>query len=375
MEGQQQLKQPDSLLSRIKNFWLDHPLQTGIDLVDLQHIYLIYLMMDLNELTSSRVHFSQEKAQQTFSSVIDFVSEHFYLESLILTHFQYPGTRDHLREHKRFTDDLLVKAQNRASFDQDSAKELFMNLMTWLYQHIMQEDMEYASFFKEQEIEVDEYLKGLVERGEIFVSSFQRRLFQQVMGRETQLPVGSEELVHSIYHFWRTYDLSLRIPLLDIQHLWFIGIMLKLDRDARKGGDKKTRKEILESGLKKAEEYARVHFRTEEKLMEKFRYPGLLQHKRQHGHFTGHMKTKKVQSLIDAGDSGSILELSGFLKEWLLSHIAIQDRALLWYFKKNNDRIQIYSKEIIRSGEASLKRNQINLYKQIQELSNQRDSA
>jgi hemerythrin len=79
-------------------------------------------------------------------------------------------------------------------------------------------------------------------------------------------------------------------------------------------------------------EYAVVHFRDEEILMEKAGFPMLLGHKMEHSAFV-----KKVSEFRDGLKVQKILltfEMLNFMKGWLINHIMDSDQKYSAYLKK-----------------------------------------
>lgn len=357
----------DSLINRIRSFWLDHPVEMGIPLIDLQHIFFLHTMTDLLDLTSEKSEYSREHAQKAFSRIIEYASEHFYTETVLLKRLNFPGWNDHLKSHNRFIDYLNHKTHEQIGSDPSSAREVAKYLVTWLFNHILKEDRDYVLYYADRGNTLENLGKALVSKGEIFVSEYQMNLYRKVTGREIDLQVCDEDMVHTIHHMWSSFDLSLNIPLLDMQHLWFIQILLRMDRETR-SSTRESRQKILEEGMGRIQEYAAVHFSTEERLMERFGYPGLKIHRRQHHIFAHSMKTKWNEIQEHGADLAQFMDSTRKMKDWLLSHIAVQDKSLLWFLRKNRSGVLNVSKELIRSGEAGLKRKQITLYRRITEM-------
>ena len=82
--------------------------------------------------------------------------------------------------------------------------------------------------------------------------------------------------------------------------------------------------------------------------MEFFDYPGLKAHAGQHRHFVSRIISKDNQAAIDSGESSKLIETASLLKNWLFTHVAIQDKSLLWFFKKQRDPLLKYSKELVK---------------------------
>jgi hemerythrin len=71
--------------------------------------------------------------------------------------------------------------------------------------------------------------------------------------------------------------------------------------------------------------YATYHFSAEEHLMAKHGYQGTGEHLKQHEHFITQIKIYQQEFM--AGRKTLALELVVFLKDWLLEHIMVSDRA------------------------------------------------
>jgi hemerythrin len=81
----------------------------------------------------------------------------------------------------------------------------------------------------------------------------------------------------------------------------------------------------------KAAEYAQKHFADEEKYMVQASYPDLTTHRQAHRVFVN-----EVIGSIQKYQAGNVepIKLAMFLKDWLLNHIAVVDKAYAPYLKK-----------------------------------------
>lgn len=78
-------------------------------------------------------------------------------------------------------------------------------------------------------------------------------------------------------------------------------------------------------------DYTKYHFQREEKLMEEYGYPEFEPHKRQHEEMIA-----KVGAYMDAYEKdreSTIDALTGFLKTWLIDHIAGTDQKYSGYLR------------------------------------------
>jgi hemerythrin len=127
---------------------------------------------------------------------------------------------------------------------------------------------------------------------------------------------------NEIVRWHRSY--SIGIPLIDAQHMELINLTNRLHESCMKG------REASQSGFLKtvrgAVDYTGYHFSTEEKIMERIAYPGYQVHKKQHTDFV-----REVLREVDDFASGKKFTPNAFvyfLKDWVLTHIAVTDKKL-----------------------------------------------
>jgi len=84
--------------------------------------------------------------------------------------------------------------------------------------------------------------------------------------------------------------------------------------------------------IHEAVNYVKNHFSTEEKIILATKFPGYAEHKKEHENFIRTI----IQSIHDyeTGKRSNLLAFTRFLREWVLSHIALIDRQYFDYFKK-----------------------------------------
>lgn len=112
---------------------------------------------------------------------------------------------------------------------------------------------------------------------------------------------------------------SVGVKKLDEQHKQLVSMINKLIQSP----DASTLSETISDTLTAMIQYAREHFRLEETLMARYRFPHLEQHKKLHATFF-----KKVAELSLAtikNDNVVPQELLGYLYHWLQTHILEED--------------------------------------------------
>ncbi|MCL2190788.1 MAG: bacteriohemerythrin [Treponema sp.] len=117
------------------------------------------------------------------------------------------------------------------------------------------------------------------------------------------------------------------IPMVDDQHKELLNLANALHDTCRQG------KEFVPAGFKKAAvaavDYVKVHFSAEEKIMERVNYPEMAEHRAEHQEFI-----KKVLAEVRNFEDGVSFvpnRFVVFLKDWILSHIALMDRKMAAY--------------------------------------------
>ena len=106
---------------------------------------------------------------------------------------------------------------------------------------------------------------------------------------------------------------------IDSQHEKLINMVVDLFWAMQDEADSGTIPEVLE----KMADYARMHFETEERILESVGYPDLVPQKKMH-----HSYCKKVAEFTERaknGDGGLTSDMFDYLKEWLVGHILRDD--------------------------------------------------
>jgi len=126
------------------------------------------------------------------------------------------------------------------------------------------------------------------------------------------------------------------IELIDKQHRELVGLINQLYNACLRQGTEVDA--TFREAMRRMVEYVRFHFSTEMELFEKIGYPNHAEHKKQHDEL--------IQIILKAAqdyEKGSTLVPNKFvrtLKDWVLSHIAVYDKAYAEYIaeKKKGNR-------------------------------------
>jgi len=128
-------------------------------------------------------------------------------------------------------------------------------------------------------------------------------------------------------------DYKIGIPEVDEQHK----SMVKLINDLHAGlslNSKENKTVTFKSAVKEAIEYVKNHFNTEEKYMSEYQYPGLQEQQKMHKQFIIELLSS-VKS-FEYNNMRAPIDLLIFLKNWLLEHIAVEDKKIGEFIRQNN---------------------------------------
>jgi hemerythrin len=117
---------------------------------------------------------------------------------------------------------------------------------------------------------------------------------------------------------------SVGIRLIDEQHMQLIRLTNKLFASCMAGRDQS--KNTFLNVASEAINYTGYHFGVEEKIMERVNYPGFQKHKQEHANFVREVFTKMEE--FKANKPRAPLGFVYFLKDWVLHHIAVNDKKL-----------------------------------------------
>jgi hemerythrin len=123
---------------------------------------------------------------------------------------------------------------------------------------------------------------------------------------------------------------SMGVKLIDDQHKGLLDFVNDLFSHA--SGNEKEERAYFTEVIQQAVQYIKEHFQAEERLMIGTKFPGYAEHKKAHDEFT--LTVVKSVKDFESGKRLVLEKFAYFLKDWILSHIAVMDVQYAAYFKK-----------------------------------------
>ncbi|MCS6985115.1 MAG: hemerythrin family protein [Leptospiraceae bacterium] len=350
------------LIKKLSQWWEETELTLAIPYIDSQHLWLCALMFQGENALKLT---NQELFQKTFSQILRYLylyaERHFKAEEAILQHFSYPAREEHRRRHASFVQ--YLERFQKYDFTPQSAETLLHFLKAWLVTHVKKEDFHYAAFFARRQADVLAFLEEFASHTENHLLAEEKMLFEKILAKKMLIYNRESVVTDTTREIYRNLRLETGIPIVDIQHLWLVKLMVKLEIMLKQKKEQ-TPGETIEI-LKEIVRYTRDHFMAEENLMRIMDYGPRDIHHQKHASFMKSMQTKYKNHLIS--DKQLAQNLLHDLRDWLYHHIATEDKLLGAYSRSRPTIAIMACKKLLSEGRISLRAEQISFYKAIRQ--------
>ena len=124
---------------------------------------------------------------------------------------------------------------------------------------------------------------------------------------------------------------SVGIKLIDDQHKELLNLVNDMYNHVN-NDDEGAERAYFKSIIRQAVDYVKIHFATEEKIMKKTKFQGYAGHKKVHDSFI--LNVVDIINQFDEGKRLPLISFTNFIKDWILTHIAIMDKQYFEYLMK-----------------------------------------
>lgn len=349
-------------LQKFRKFWREHDFSLGIELLDAQHMWLIALLFHLDNILREGGATNTDLVRAIFDEVVRYAQTHFDSEELLLAECRFPQVDNHAAGHHAFKERVKSILGTPGGGDLEHATKLSRFLHDWLILHIKKEDMAYRNFLKENAFDANAYFQRVVaESSEFALSDNQIALHAAVSDHNEIIPGISNEVLSEIRRMWKSFSIRLNVPLIDMQHLWLIKMVVELETALRERYD--TRVNLLADLLPDVKRYVSEHFMAEEAMMDALNYPQATGHKKLHELFARTVSSHDAEYATRTRQGAAIMVHD--LKDWLLSHIVIEDAKFAKLCRERNADAIAVSKKMIAQKKVNFTKAQILLYQYV----------
>lgn len=123
-----------------------------------------------------------------------------------------------------------------------------------------------------------------------------------------------------------TYEVN--VVEFDQQHKKLVDLINQLHDAMKEGKGNQAAEKVLDELIT----YTRTHFATEERLFRLYGYPEAENHRKVHESFT--QTVSRMKQEYSSGKTALSIQLSQFLKDWLIKHICQTDKNYSSFFKQ-----------------------------------------
>ncbi|MBU0622179.1 MAG: bacteriohemerythrin [Gammaproteobacteria bacterium] len=120
--------------------WTDN-LNTGIQVIDRQHGRIVEYINRLYDAQADGA--SKDEMRMIIDELVDYTLTHFAFEETLMEDADYPALNAHKEMHKEFASQVN-ELRLRFEKHEDTAVELNNLMVTWLFNHILNEDARYV---------------------------------------------------------------------------------------------------------------------------------------------------------------------------------------------------------------------------------------
>ncbi|MEQ9364432.1 MAG: hemerythrin family protein [Leptospirales bacterium] len=381
-------------VAAVQTAWKRYNLELGLPGIDKQHMWLLAILLDLETLVGEQQHAGSRLTliefdrafRRLLAELIDYTVEHFDLEEEFLRRIHYAGIGAHKRQHARFVAGLRMRMRALPHSDEAEllagARKLLQSLKQWLMHHILSEDRAYMNDLLKHNPDQDrgeQECETILSELGINIRFEQERLYAMVRSSPAAAPpvdledvggyANEGNIIRWVAGLWHAYRLRLGVPIIDMQHLWLIKLIAELEAAERdralqpeRVGDPEIQNRF-EAAVAEVQNYVAEHFSTEEAIMREFHFPGLPGHIRQHQSFAASVNDRIAES--KAGNPKALNHLVRDLKQWLIAHIAVEDRRIYYFLRRRSAAVNDFVREMVAQKRLKLRQGYLELYNEI----------
>jgi len=339
-------------LETLQEKWAAGHYLFGAEIIDAQHLWSLALLHKADILLRQKKEFAIAKATAFLGEAVSFIDEHLKFEEDVMRASEFPDIDRRLQEHR----ELVQNA--RQLLQQGKSAALMPILNAWFERHARETDVAWRTHLLHKHTNLQNFISA-VQKDPVGEAQMPHALlYRQLMISHEILPGIKKAVIEDIFQIWKRFAVHINIPLIDMQHLWLIKMIVELEGMLHISFDE--RRAMLENVLSDLIAYVQIHFDCEEALMAKLQFPDFAQHHKIHVEFR-----RSVHKMHEDYLSGNHHALSGLvtmLRQWLVTHIVIEDTKIARFAMNNKIDALTASRVLIRDKQIPIDRDHMMLY-------------
>lgn len=172
------------ILHEISSIWRRLNLQIGVPLIDIQHLWLIKMIIGMDAVMRDSQLTREAVLAQTIAEAVDYIDVHFRTEEELMKVIGYDDITKHQSTHRNFEEFVDLRRKDLAGGNQRAAMTLVNDLRSWLTNHIAIEDKKLAQFYREHKEAALEFSKKSILSGKAKVRKNQLNLYTTIVKKK-----------------------------------------------------------------------------------------------------------------------------------------------------------------------------------------------
>ncbi len=169
------------ILQEIASLWRRLNLQIGVPLVDIQHLWLIKMIVGMDAAMGDSQLTRDAVLAQTINEAVAYIDIHFRTEEELMKVIGYDDTARHEATHRKFEEFVRKRRADLVGGNRRAAMTLVNDLRSWLTNHIAIEDKKLAQFYRDNQAAALAFSKESILSGKAKVRKNQLNLYTTIV--------------------------------------------------------------------------------------------------------------------------------------------------------------------------------------------------
>ena len=169
------------VLKEITSLWNRLNLKIGVPIIDIQHLWLIKMIVDMDEAMSESQLTRQAVLARTIEEAVHYIDVHFRTEEELMALLGYEQSAAHTARHKKFEQFVQDRKKDFESGNPRAAGTLVNDLRQWLTNHIALEDKQFVAYYQKNQAKALEFSKEAIVSGRAGIRQSQVDLYKAVV--------------------------------------------------------------------------------------------------------------------------------------------------------------------------------------------------